>query len=58
MYICIYANRVLRAAAVQVREYIISLRRVTQVSNNQNDETLIQNSLRYLSKVNVPMALT
>jgi len=25
---------------------------------NQNDETLSQNSLRYLSKVNVPMALT
>ena len=27
-----------------------------QVSYNQNDETLIQNSFRYLSKTNVPIA--
>jgi len=30
----------------------------SRVSNNQNDETLSQNSLRYLSKVKLPIALT
>ena len=52
MYVCMYAS-------IYIYIYISSGTGFdSRVFNNQNDETLSQNSLRYLRKVNLPIALS
>jgi len=46
-----------RGSAVRLRGALCAEVIQLRVSSNQNDETLSRNSLRYLSKANLPIAV-
>ena len=61
MYIYIHIYIYIYISLLRCKHALVPLKRAlfdSQVSRNQNDETRRQNSLRHLSKVHLPIALT